>query len=116
MSSSVSGMVPLTVLVPEVAAIWMVYGPFGRPGGGVNVSVCGPAGLCASTKVARVWFAGETSAATTVARVVSVYETVVDSPGATAAGAAAAFWSASATVCPSVPVADRAPGELIVHE
>ena len=51
----------------------------------------------------------------TFAATVRVYEIVVVSAGATVAGEAATFCTASATIAPSVPVAERASGVAITH-
>jgi hypothetical protein len=59
---------------------------------------------------------GETSVAVTVAGAVSVYANDAVSPGATWAGVALTFCTARAAPVPSVPVAERALGDAIVHE
>lgn len=81
----------------------------------MKLSVCGPAGFAATSRVDSTWLAGETRVNVTVAGAVSVYENVAVSFGATSAGTAVTFCTASAVV-PTVPVADRALDDAIVHE
>ena len=72
MSSTVNGIAAVAVFAPAAADRPSVYWPFSRPGGGVKLNVCVPAGFVATSSVESTCPAGETSVAVTVAGAVSV--------------------------------------------
>src|SRR5437879_5685 len=82
MSSTTTGAVAVAVLVPTVALTTIAYAPFGRPGCGVNASVCDPFGFAAVNSVARPAPACEMRLIVTIAAVGNVTINLVSPAGA----------------------------------